>query len=122
MLDHESYEITMDALQGEGIVLKDQNDQPPPTSTTNDKYFISEAHETFSRLDGHSSRPTGASSTAADLIHADHLGETTIYTDQASTIYSDEVDDDHNGMNYQLAPKHETGSFSSSETLVQTGI
>ena len=121
MLDHESYEVTIDALNGEGIVLQDPPGATRQSTSNPDKYFISESHETFSRHDGHSSRPTCAASTAADVVHTDHLGETTICTDQSSTIYSDEIDDDYQGMNYQLAPKHDTSTFFNGETIVQNG-
>ena len=127
ILDQASYEDIQDVLREEGSFLKDiQSTDNPTTSDDTDQYYISSSFETFSRHDGHvtpahSQAPISqyASSTIADRVNPENLGDSTIYTQKASTVYSDETEQDLAG--YNLAPKQEESYLNPSETLEQTG-
>ena len=124
-MDNATYEDIQDVLEQEGVVLKDnQNNITKTPASEQGEYYISSSFETFSRHDGHvtpSQAPISqyAQSTIADRINSDYLGDTTIYTQNDSTIYSDETEQDLAG--YNLAPKQEESHLNTNETLEQTG-
>ena len=87
-----------------------------------DEYYLGEQFETYSRRDGFSvttgrTQPT-ATSGVHDEIYDDNLGNTTIYSSQSSTIYSDEVNSLHDGMNYELLLRDNQSEAGSDATLV----
>ena len=102
------------------MVLKDNSNQK-------DKYFVNDEFETFSRHDGYatpsqSQAPISqfaATTTIADPLYTDSLGDSTLVTDQSSTVYTDETD--QSNMNYNIAPLKEGTSHTLDETTIQNG-
>ena len=86
------------------------------------EYYLGEQFETYSRRDGYSqttSRPvTNKTVSVKDEIYEDNLGDSTICSSQASTIYSDDINSLHDGMNYDLLLNDDQFETDSTSTLV----
>ena len=95
------------------------------------EYYLGEQFETYSRHDGYSQTPsrpgTSKNTSIKDEVYDDHLGDSTICSSQASTIYSDDNNSVHDGMSYDLLlndDQFETDSnatITDGEPLTQTG-
>lgn len=95
------------------------------------EYYLGEQFETYSRQDGYSQTPsrsaTGKTVSIKDEIYEDNLGDSTICSSQASTIYSDDISTLHDGMHYDLllqddeSDNESTSTLVSDEPLVQEG-
>ena len=108
MLDHESIEKIQNDIKDEGMEFKNE-------------YYLGEQFETYSRRDGFSiSTKTHPTKTSGihDEVYDDNLGNTTIYSSRSSTIYSDEVNSLHDGMNYELLLHDNSSEHGSDVTLI----
>ena len=95
------------------------------------EYYLGEQFETYSRRDGYSQIPsrsvTSKTVSVKDEVYEDHLGDSTICSSQASTIYSDDISTLHDGMHYDLllqddeSDNESTSTLVSDEPLVQEG-
>ena len=91
-------------------------------SNIKSEYYLGEQFETYSRQDGYSQTPsrsaTGKTVSVKDEIYDDNLGDSTICSSQASTIYSDDISTIHDGMNYDLLLQDDNSDAESTSTLV----
>ena len=119
-MDRESFENITEALERENVILQEN-------PNTSHQYFVSEEFETFSCRNGfatpsqsHAVSQSGATTINADSPFKEVFGDSTLRTDQASTIYTDD-NQDQIGMNYNVAPLKEGIIPPDDDTLIQNG-
>ena len=110
------------------VKVEKQEDQ----SDIKSEYYLGEQFETYSRREGYSQTPsrpcTSKHTSVKDEVFDDNLGDSTICSSQASTIYSDDNNSVHDGMNYDLLlndTQFETESsatITDDEPLTQEGM